>query len=1020
MTDFDEIFQRLGLNRQNGLYVISEDNWKTDVAFPNRVKRLIERKIKPYAVFCFDNKPLLLFFDTPEDQKELHQAIWNFNECPIAIIINNNVVEVYNGFNYSTKTNLLEKLGGVEKLNDFGYFELVTGKTWEQYQDQLNYENRVDFQLLKNIKAARKLLLSADESKARIANSILGKVIFVRYLIDRKVRMKFGGTLCEWTNEEFCELLKDRTKAKAFFDYLEDKEKGFNGELFPLTNDEYGQITNEDFQVLRRLLSGEDIGNEQPSLFEFYDFSIIPIEFISNIYELFIGQDNQKKEGAYYTPLFLVDYILKETVEKKLSENDFDYNCKVLDPACGSGIFLVETLRKIIEKYIKVTNPKANSRSFKTTIAKLVEDNIFGIDKDLSAVQVAIFSTYLTLLDYLEPADIEDAFKFPNLLNTNFFEADFFDTESLFNQTLQDLEFNFILGNPPWKVNGMDETGKLYLSNRKKNEKKTQKKKFPIAINKYEISEGFVLRVSDFCREITKISLIIHSSSLYNRPSKKEQSPFRLYWLEEFFVDKVFELAPVRKEVFEGSNGDAIAPAAVVFYRYANGQATDDNTVEHIVLKKSRFFSLFKIFTINRNDYKKVTQKKLKEFDWLWKILVYGSYLDFNFIKRLKEQYPSVKNTILSEKNVIEGTGIKYGRGSKDNSQRLIGEPFLDVFGLNTFYIDPAKISPFLSSEAKRVERIRDPRLFKSPMLLVREGLDMETLTAKCAVSKKDVLFKDSITSIKAIDTSDVEVLENIAGIYSTSLFSYYAVNMFASIGIERERAKNYNKYSLPYLKINVKESIEKIEKAKLEISTNEEILSGNRNLELEDSIQSELNSINAKVLEKLEVDSVETALIDYALEVNRTLIIGDDSQKNTLFSSLVFEDKRLNDYASIFLNRFKKSLDSDTNKFTIEIWHTNQIVGMFFKMIPANEYVQEIKWESKQNNAAFLTFLFQMGANKITDQLFVQKDIRGFDNNGNDFYIIKPNEKRLWHEAIAYLDVNEFADAILKAEREK
>ncbi len=112
---------------------------------------------------------------------------------------------------------------------------------------------------------------------------------------------------------------------------------------------------------------GVDLDKKQPSFFELYDFSIAPIEFISNVYELFIGQDNQKKEGAYYTPLFLVDYILKETVEKHLSESDkrnpklgeiltkvsgkFPL-CRVLDPACGSGIFLVETLRKIIEKYI--------------------------------------------------------------------------------------------------------------------------------------------------------------------------------------------------------------------------------------------------------------------------------------------------------------------------------------------------------------------------------------------------------------------------------------------------------------------------------------------------------------------------------------------------------------------------------------------------------------------------------------------------------------------------------------------
>ena len=64
------------------------------------------------------------------------------------------------------------------------------------------------------------------------------------------------------------------------------------------------------------------------------------------------------------------------------------------------------------------------------------------------------------------------------------------------------------------------------------------------------------------------------------------------------------------------------------------------------------------------------------------------------------------------------------------------------------------------------------------------------------------------------------------------------------------------------------------------------------------------------------------------------------------------------------------------------------------------------------------MTFLSKVSSEKVTDRLFVQKDIRGFDNNGEDFFIIKPNEKRLWHKAIGYLDVNEFADAIIKAGR--
>ena len=86
----------------------------------------------------------------------------------------------------------------------------------------------------------------------------------------------------------------------------------------------------------------------------------------------------------------------------------------------------------------------------------MVCNNIFGIDKDYDAIQVAIFSIYLTLLDYQKPADIEK-FKFPDLYGTNLIHSDAFDLE---NENLKELEerklhFDYVIGNPPWKRGGI-------------------------------------------------------------------------------------------------------------------------------------------------------------------------------------------------------------------------------------------------------------------------------------------------------------------------------------------------------------------------------------------------------------------------------------------------------------------------------------------------------------------------------------------------------------------------------------
>jgi hypothetical protein len=90
----------------------------------------------------------------------------------------------------------------------------------------------------------------------------------------------------------------------------------------------------------------------------------------------------------------------------------------------------------------------------------------------------------------------------------------------------------------------------------------------------------------------------------------------------------------------------------------------------------------------------------------------------------------------------------------------------------------------------------------------------------------------------------------------------------------------------------------------------------------------------------------------------------------------------------------------------------------MLFKVISESEYKEPIVWINKQQDTdGFIQKIIALGATKITDQLFIQKDIRGFEKDY--FYVFKPNERRLWHKVAGHLDVNEFADAILRAGRE-
>ena len=643
MDTLKNLLNTLNLSDKDGLTLLRDMEGFNLEKFPNRIKEAI-KEINPDAIFCINNEPLLLFFENPKNLEALQQKIWNFNQAP-AIFIHNREWIVKNGFNLLKGEKVLETIAEGNNISDFEYFKLITGETWENYKSKFEQKNRVDTYLLENIETARSILTNKKQPNflpSRVANSLIGRVIFIRYLLDRKVEL--GAKYSINTKEDFYNLLLNPQKTYSFFQKIKED---FNGNLFPLTYEVDGEEINEKDYVkvhhlntIYNLLKGNKLyeNSVQKSLFDIYDFSIIPIEFVSNVYEKFIGVDKQADSGAYYTPLFLVDYIQKETVSKYFEANPNEYNCKVLDPACGSGIFLVETLRQIIFQYQKL-NPtyKDNYSQYKDTLKQILKDNIFGVDKDENAISVAIFSLYITLLDNLSPKSIV-GFQFPELIGSNFFSNDFFDIRQKFDAELKKHHFQFVLGNPPW---GVKHKGKQlfesYIENRKKEEKST------LEIVHREIAEAFLVRVSDF--NFDETAFIVVSKILYKLEKK---GVFRKYFLDNFKVRQVFELSSVRHQVFGGSskkkNEDkGIAPATILFYSKSNTNEFKNNIIRHISLKPNIFFETFKLMVIEKYDIKKVVQTNFIEEDWIWKVLVYGNILDYYFIKRLKEKYPKIE-----------------------------------------------------------------------------------------------------------------------------------------------------------------------------------------------------------------------------------------------------------------------------------------------------------------------------------------------------------------------------------------
>ena len=170
-----------------------------------------------------------------------------------------------------------------------------------------------------------------------------------------------------------------------------------------------------------------------------YEFSVLPVEILGNIYERFLGKvirfkrktknghsveiiekpEVQKAGGVYYTPSYIVDYIVRETIGKKIegATPEKVSKLKVCDPACGSGSFLVGAYQYLLDwhlDYYYKEERRASSekkgliykddktREYKLSIEekrRILLNNIFGVDIDVQAVEVTKLSLFLKLLE---------------------------------------------------------------------------------------------------------------------------------------------------------------------------------------------------------------------------------------------------------------------------------------------------------------------------------------------------------------------------------------------------------------------------------------------------------------------------------------------------------------------------------------------------------------------------------------------------------------------------------------------
>lgn len=718
------------------------------------------------------NMPIVYFSvaQPQETLKNILLEIWNENDARLYVTIDTEkdrekpAIELYNprirpaldnksidSFNYAENKDKYDEI-----LVNLRKERVDTGVLWEFIRDRLlkRKEKTVDKDLIKNLTALKgNLQKEIDEN---IAHILIDRCIFIKFMEDRK--FIDGEFLAEFNCDNFVSLLSKNNF--GLLNKLFGKANIFlNGDIFKEKIDKF-DVRKETIEELYEFFTS-DYTTRQLRIFP-YKFDIISLPLISNIYESFLEEERQER-GIYYTPESVVDLILDETLEKRIKQKlngNEKPNISVFDPTCGSGIFLVKALKRLIEGHKEYLGKKP-SVEYKSEI---LQKNIYGVDIDEKAVRIAIFSLYLTFLEGEDIKKIRDKiikqkFKFPILNNKTLFVEN-----SLDDGIFKEKRFDCIVGNPPWGYKFEEKDEKLL---------RCLRAKFPDCSDK-QSSQLFLRKAKDWSKEDTKFGFVVNSSNFYNLQANK----FRAKFLESYKLTKYIELSKIKDIIFKTSN----QPGVILIF---DNKTEEDNKIEYYVPRHNNLSRYLGIILLGDKDRKVVRRKQLLENDDLWKILVNAGLKDWDMVQELLEM-PQKLITLAGPGNIQQGL-IAYDKykghtGEMRKNRRFHATKRIDFSYkkvITSRNIKQYEIIPTNNyiKYGKWLGRPRQIDLFQGNRIFLRRTFDHSILRLKLCFLNYELLCENSVIILKLSQKYDRrEIYLLLQAILSSSLAGYFFI----------------------------------------------------------------------------------------------------------------------------------------------------------------------------------------------------------------------------------------------------
>lgn len=766
------------------------------------------------GVLCVDGRPTIYFRRQKTslswaEANRLHRTFWNQGIATVLVLADPERIRIYSSqsrpVNVDDDANppalIATRLENVADLLEQEQLlhEVASGQFYHDHAGHFDDQQAVDNCLLKNLGDTRDRLIEGAHGfkNDETAHALLGRLIFLCYLTDRKV--------IDWADYEK-EVGKGITNIRELLTKYDAQEgvrrlyhlfarlhQTFNGSMFDQNLEtEARRLKPVHYEVLRQFFSVADVATGQGTLgFWDYDFSVIPVETISAIYEDFLSTEDaegKRKDGAYYTPRHLAEMV----VDIAIADDPDWARRRYLDCSVGSGIFLVTLFNRLASHWV-FNHDQASYRERADALLDILHDQLRGVDIKRTACRIACFSLYLAFLDQFDPRDIHEFARkakrgnkvLPKLLryrkrnNTSgnwrekfsptIIEGDFLQAETLTEK------FDCLIGNPPWSNRGRQQTAWKFMQH----------------------APRHLVKDAHGC-------LLLPAKVFFNKTDALQAQ-----WFSAVAVERVVNLSDYSFILFE----HAKCPALIV--RFANAEPGENHRIRYDTPKVSGTDCRDGVITVLPRDKKilrqtdllaAVTQNKSPSF---WKRMFTGLPRDWKLLDLLDETPKLARLTCTAYRQQERRTRWLKGQGVQPDTHGNCKDPQLPWWKESRLFLnarsDAIQMFVFeqdcepVGSRFPKLYFARHPDLFEPPLIIVSQGF------GKVAFCDFPVLFQHSLQSIavsvkqKAQRDQETDLLLFLSVFLRSRLAVYFLFHTTASWGIERDKVHLSELLQLPF-----------------------------------------------------------------------------------------------------------------------------------------------------------------------------------------------------------------------------